>query len=133
MKIDSIKARYSLVYDEVCNYLDKDFLSNQYCDFQNNKCIAQRKHKLYPISRKDGCCFMEFRKCPNLENGRCTVQCIGCKLFSCKFLTKRGIGYWADEIVLLKAFFTREQRNYLVFNFYKTKEKILDKVYEKLK
>lgn len=128
IKIDDIKERYSLVYDEVCSYLDKDFLSNQYCDFQNNKCIAQRKHKLYPVNRKNGCCFMIIRKCPNLDNGKCTINCIGCKLFSCKFLTKRGIGYWADEIVLLKSFFSTEQRKKLLFYFYKPKEKVLHKV-----
>lgn len=133
LKIDDIKKRYSVIYDKLCDYLNKDFISYQYCDFKNNKCIAQRKHKIFPINRKNGCCFMEIRKCPHLINGNCKVQCIACKLFSCKYLEKRGIGYWAYEVILLKAFFNKEQRKHLLFDFYTPKDKVLKKVYEKHK
>lgn len=129
IKVKNIKEKYSLIYDEICNYLNKDFIQNNYCDFKKNKCVAQRKHKLYPPSRKNGCCFMEIRRCPNLKEGKCMVECVSCKLFSCKFLEKRGIGYWGSEIIFLQAFFNRKQRKHFVFDFYKSKEEILNKVY----
>lgn len=34
------KDRYGKIYEYVCNYLKKDFISNNYCDFIHNKCIA---------------------------------------------------------------------------------------------
>ena len=128
IKIRDIAERNSKIYDEVYEYLDKDFISNQYCDFKNNKCIAQRKHQIYPINRKNGCCFMQIRGCPNLKEGNCTVKCLPCRLFACPYLTKRGIGYWANDIILLKAFFSKEQRKHLVFDFYKPKMEILEKI-----
>lgn len=130
IKVENIKEKYSIIYDEICNYLNKDFIQNGYCDFKNNKCIAQRKHKLYPPNRKNGCCSVQIRKCPNLVNGNCTVECVACKLFSCKFLEKRGIGYWGKEIIFLQAFFNRNQRKHLVFDFYQEKESILNKLIE---
>lgn len=128
IKIKDLAERNSKIYDEVYEYLDKDFISNKYCDFKNNKCIAQRKYQIYPINRKNGCCFMQIRGCPNLKEGNCTVQCLPCRLFACPYLTKRGIGYWANEIVLLKSFFNKEQRKHLVFDFYEPKMEILKKI-----
>lgn len=129
IKVKDIRKRYSIIYDEICEYLDKDFLQNEYCDFKGNKCIAQRRHKLYPPCKKNGCCFMEIRKCPNLKDGKCMIECISCKLFSCKYLEKRGIGYWGREIIFLQAFFNKKQRKHIVFDFYQSKEKILNKLY----
>lgn len=128
MKIDDIKKRNAKIYDEVYSYLNDDFISNKYCDFKNNKCVAQRRHRLYPPNRKNGCCFMKIRQCPNLKDGDCTVECLACRLFACPYLTKMGIGYWASDFILLKAFFNKEQRKHLVFDFYEPKGKILDKM-----
>ena len=129
IKVKDVRKRYSIIYDEICKYLNNDFLKNEYCDFIDNKCIAQRKHKMYPPHKKNGCCFMEIRKCPNLKAGRCMVECISCKLFCCKHLEKRGIGYWGREIIFLQAFFNKKQRKHIVFDFYQGKENILNKLY----
>lgn len=123
-----IEKRSSLIYDEICQYLNEDFLSNKYCDFIDNKCIAQRNHAIYPFTRKNGCCFMNIKPCPNLINGRCTVECIGCKLFACNYLAKMGVGYWAEDFILLKVFFTKKQRVHFVFDFYKPKDEVLYKI-----
>lgn len=130
INVDNLYDRNEMIYDEVYNYLTKDFIANNYCDFCNNKCVAQRKHQTYPINRKDGCCFTRIRKCPHLKNGNCTVECLACRLFSCPYLSKRGIGYWASDFILLKAFFTKKQRKHLVFDFYQPKQKILKKIYD---
>ena len=128
IKIDNVKIRNEKIYDYVYNYLCKDFISNNYCDFINDKCIAQRHLNFYPFTSKDGCCFKEIRKCEHLDKGMCNVECMACRLFACPYLTKRGIGYWAHEFILFDAFFSKKQRKYLVYDFYKTKEQVLEKV-----
>ena len=129
VKINNTKEKYSVIYDDICDDLNKNIVDNEYCDFKNNKCIAQRKNKFYPPRRKNGCCSMQIRQCPNLINGKCMVECIACKLFSCSYLSKKGIGYLGREIIFLQAFFNREQRKHFVFEFYQSKENVLDKVY----
>ena len=128
VKNNNIKIRNEMIYNYIYEYLNKDFISNKYCDFINDKCVAQRHFNLYPVTSKDGCCFKEIRKCEHLNNGMCKVECMACRLFSCSYLTKRGIGYWANEIVLFNAFFNKKQRKHLVFDFYKSKEQVLEKI-----
>lgn len=126
ININNIDERYKNIYDDTYNYLQKDFVSNCYCDFCNNKCIAQRRLiRIYPITTKNGCCYTNFGHCTHLKNGSCDAKCIACTLYSCQYLTKRGIGYWANEFVLLNAFFNKKQRHHLVFDFFKTREEIL--------
>lgn len=126
INIDNIDERYKNIYDDTYNYLQKDFVSNCYCNFCNNKCIAQRRLiRIYPITTKNGCCYTNFGHCTHLKNGSCDAKCIACTLYSCQYLTKRGIGYWANEFVLLNAFFNKKQRHHLVFDFFKTREEIL--------
>lgn len=125
----SKKEQLKKIYKEVYSYLKKDFVANNYCDFQNNKCVAQRHFRLYPSNRKNGCCFTRIRTCPHLQQGgSCNVECMACRLFSCPYLSKRGITYYASEFVLLKAFLNRNQRKHLIFDFYKPKENIIKKI-----
>lgn len=130
INIDSKEKQYEKIYDEVYSYLKKDFIANNYCDFQNNKCVTQRHFSFYPPCKKNGCCFTQIRTCKHLQkDGSCNVECMACRLYSCPYLSKRGITYMASEIVLLKAFFTKEQRHHLVFDFYKPKSDILKKLF----
>ena len=129
MNMSSTQKQYEKIYDEVYDYLKNDFIANNYCDFQNNKCIAQRHFTFYPINRKNGCCFTRIKTCPHLqEGGSCGVECIACRLFSCPYLSKKGITYYANEFVLLKAFLNKKQRKHFVFDFYKTKPEVLNKI-----
>lgn len=117
------------IYEEVYSYLKRDFVANNYCDFNDNKCVAQRHFRTYPLNRKNGCCFTRVRTCPHLQKGgSCNVECMACRLFSCPYLSKRGITYYASEFVLLKAFLNKKQRKHLVFDFYKPKTKVLKNV-----
>lgn len=128
IKNNNFKERISKLYDIIYNYLQKDFIANNYCDFIKDKCVAQRRVHFYPLTNKDGCCFMHIRKCTHLNKGKCDTNCMACRLFSCPYLTKRGIGYYANEFVLLKAFLNKDQRKKLVFEFYKSKEEILKQI-----
>lgn len=122
------KERIKKIYEETCMFLDNDFISNNYCDFKNNKCVSQRHFSIYNLTSKNGCCFTYFRTCPNLSCKKCTINCLPCKLYSCPYLTKRGIGYYGSELILFQAFLTREQRKHFIFDFYEPEEKILNKI-----
>lgn len=129
ININSKEKKYERIYDEVYSYLQKDFIANNYCDFQNSKCVTQRHFSIYPPCRKNGCCFTQIKTCKHLQkDGSCNVECMACRLFSCPYLSKRGISYLASEFVLFKAFLTKEQRHHLVFDFYKPKSEVLKKL-----
>ena len=129
LRIKNRREQISFIYDEIYNFLDRDFLSYEYCDFTNNKCVAQRHITLFPVTSKNGCCFMQVRKCNHLKDGGvCEIKCVACRLFSCPYLSKKGVGYRANEFVLLKAFLSKKQRKHLIFDFYKDKEIILNNI-----
>lgn len=121
------KEKYAFIYQTVCTQLDTIFTQNQYCDFRENRCISQR-HRLrdYPVNHKNGCCFMAISPCKQMDKmHQCTANCLPCKLFTCHFLTKRGITYSAYEIPLLKCFFSKKQRMILVNCFYTSQDKLI--------
>lgn len=129
INITNSKERNKKIYNNIYNYLQKDFISNCYCNFCNNKCVLQRHlFRTYPITRKNGCCYTNFGHCSHLKSGKCDAKCLACTLYSCKYLTKRGIGYWATEFILLKAFFNKKQCHHLVFDFFKTEDEILNNI-----
>lgn len=43
LEITDKKEQYTLIYENVCNYLDNQFRENNICDFKNDKCIANRE------------------------------------------------------------------------------------------
>ncbi len=125
--------RNEYIYDKVCDDLENNFLKFNFCDFKNNKCILQRHKNIffnnYPYTSTDGCCFKIIRKCQhNNKDGTCKVKCISCKLFICPYLSKRGIGYYASELLLLRAFYTPKQRGICVNSFYEPEDRILSKL-----
>ena len=128
INISDHKERIKKIYEETCSFLDNDFISNNYCDFKNNKCVSQRHFSIYNLTSKNGCCFTYFRTCPNLSCKKCTINCLPCKLYSCPYLTKRGIGYYGSELILFQAFLTKDQRKHFIFDFYEPEEKILNKI-----
>ena len=44
------KKKFNFLYDTVCDYLDSEFVKNNYCDFKDNICIAKRNH----LSKRKG-------------------------------------------------------------------------------
>ena len=124
---------YEYVYDTVCKDIDNMFSIYRFCDFRNDKCLSQRHKSLftnnYPVPDKDGCCFNVYRKCEYLkEHGGCEVRCLACKLYTCPYITKLGVGLYTSEILLMKAFFNNNQRRDSVFEFFQPEEKVLKKI-----
>ena len=112
LDIDDIEKRYRFIYDYVCSYLDNEFRTKNICDFKNDICISRRNFKSnpknYPLIY--GCCFTKGRVCPNLINYSCSIKCLSCKLFTCRYLTKKHIKYRINDILLLKLFFNLRQK-----------------------
>lgn len=131
--LEQSSNRNKYIYDTVCNDLENNFLKFNFCNFKSNKCLSQRHKNVvlndYPYTSTDGCCFKIIRKCQhNNKDGTCKVKCISCMLFICPYLSKRGIGYYASELLLLRAFYTPKQRGIYVNSFYESENKILSKL-----
>lgn len=121
INIKDLKSRYSYIYDTLCNKLDKEMEQN-YCKFKDNICV---NYELKNPCHENGCCNGKNRgTCKYLIDSKCTLNCISCKLFTCKHLRKRGIVHNLNNYVLSN-FFTPRQRNILRLSFWTSKEDIM--------
>lgn len=124
---------YNYIYDNVCDYLDGFFYGKNYCDFKNNKCGEKVN-----TSSNIGCCRHyknklfgpllpnNFTPCEYLkEEHTCSAKCLGCKLFTCDYLRKKGIRFKIKDILLLNVFFNPLQKYYIKVKVFTPKEKIL--------
>ena len=123
--------RYNYIYDTVCNYLDSYFYGKNLCDFQDNKCGEKRN-----TSSTWGCCrhykikwlgpFSKFTLCEYLkEDYTCAAKCLGCKLYTCDYLRKKGIKFKMKDILLLNAFFNPLQKYFIKYMVFTPKEKVI--------
>ena len=126
--------RYNYIYDAACNYLDSFFYGKNLCDFKDNKCGEKQS-----TSVTTGCChhpkikwlgpFTKLVLCEYLkEDYTCGAKCIGCKLFTCDYLEKKGIKFRIRDILLLDAFFNPLQKYFIKYMVFTPKEKILKRI-----
>lgn len=127
--------RYNYIYDEVCKYLDNCFYGKNLCDFKNNKCGEKRN-----TSSLTGCChhfkikalgpLTKLVVCEylNKENYTCDAKCLGCKLFTCDYLEKKGVKFKIKDILLLDVFCNPLQKYYIKSMVFTPKEKILKRL-----
>ncbi len=125
---------YSKAYDLACDYLDSYFYGKNLCDFCDNKCGYKKDFDL-----ETGCCrhFEKHRqlglllgeKLVNCEylgnNGRCNVKCLGCKLYTCPYLEKKGIKFKIKDIFPINSIFNWMQKIYIKSIIYAKKEDIM--------
>lgn len=138
LTINDKRQRYEYIYDTVCNQLDKEFQDNNFCDFKCDRCKASRAN--YTRNKVMGCCYSfnynvwrgayNIRLCKYLKDNKCTIKCIACKMFTCKYLQKKGIKYNVNNILLLDCFFSRKQKEIISSNFFIDKNEIIDKLLE---
>ncbi len=127
--------RYNYIYDEACAYLDHFFYEKNLCDFKNNKCGEKRN-----TSSVTGCCHHFKVKCLgpltklvlceylNKENYTCDAKCLGCKLFTCDYLEKKGFKFRIKDILLLDTFFNPVQKYFIKTMVFTPKEKVLKRL-----
>jgi hypothetical protein len=124
------KVKYELIYDYVCNYLDSELIAHNYCDFINNKCIANREG--YSIHSENGCCYNKKKGlCDKLINGHCTVQNSSCKFYYCRYLEKNGLVVKYNTIPQIKLFLNHKQKNAITRHFFKSREEIIKMLIDK--
>lgn len=142
--ISNLRDRYVFIYDSVFDALDKIWKEKNPCDFCDNKCSATRNHKY--IDQYDGCCYsfeytdnffypsfiMNKQKCKYLKDDKsCATQNLSCKFFTCSHLQKsKNFSLDMNDFLLLKAFFNKKQMLILKYNFFRSKEEIIDKLLE---
>lgn len=127
--------RYNYIYDTVCNYLDSVFYGKNVCDFKDNKCGEKRNCSLVV-----GCCrhykykligplYPKWVECEHLtKEYKCGAKCIGCKLYTCDYLKKKGIVFKIKDILLLDVFFRPLQKYSIKYMVYTPKEKVLKRL-----
>ena len=138
--ISDIKERYIFLYDAIFHSLDVLWKKNNPCHFCNNICIASKNHKTSHL--QNGCCYsFEYSKSPFkfIENvsickylspdKQCTTQNLSCKFFVCKYLRKSHIfNINPNSFLLFNCFFDNKQKLILKYNFFKSKEEIIEKL-----
>lgn len=123
--------RYNYIYDTACDYLDSFFYGKNLCDFKDNKCGEKIN-----TNSTIGCCrhykikwlgpFSKFVPCEHLkEDYTCGAKCIGCKLFTCDYLEKKGVKFRIRDILLLNVFFNPIQKYFIRYMVFTPKEKVL--------
>ena len=126
LNIKNKKERYEYIYDVVCDYLDSNFYGKNLCEFKNNKCLGDRNKK---FEKSCGCCNGRDRgTCKYLVDGRCSIKCMACKLFTCPSLKKKGIKFRVRDIPLLKYFFSLRQKEVLAYTIFTPKDEVIEKL-----
>ena len=123
--------RYNYLYDEACNFLDRMFEENNYCDFKNDVCVAKRNCR--SNRKKMGCCyrinkkdpFGEFVFCEYLGKKGCNTKCIACKLMTCDYIK---VKLKLESIPYMDCFFNVFQKFIMKISFFTLKEKVLKRV-----
>lgn len=110
------KDRITYVYEETIKALNT-YYKDDFCDFKNRQCIAQRKSG---NGKKDGCC----RFCPIVTDKGCPSENVSCKLIYCKTSIQnfKLIKLW--EIKITKCLSLGRQL-ILNGNFFITKEEFI--------
>lgn len=136
LSLNERRVEYSYIYDKACEELDTIFSQNNFCNFQNDSCVKQRNCKTKNITM--GCCYSfyyrKFDKMP-ISTGRCkylsvkgcTIKCLCCKMFTCKYLRKQGVKFTCEDFFLLNAFLSKKQKDYTTtLSFFTPKEEIIE-------
>lgn len=129
------KERYDFLYDEICYYLDHVCSTQNLCDFKNNKCFAKQN-----TNTTMGCCHhfpdkkwgMLYQKelvpCEFLSQNGCTTKSIGCKMFMCDEVRKKGYGFTVYNILLIRYFFNFIQKLIIKTSVFEPKEAIMKRL-----
>jgi len=124
------REKLGLVYDFSCDYLDSEFQKKNLCEFKNNMCGSNR-NKDKSIQVGSCCVHLKDRKvCEKFDNNRkiCKIKSLGCKLFTCPYLWKKGIKYNINSVPYLKYFLSLRQKAIVKCSFFQDKDEVIEKL-----
>ncbi len=133
--IKDINEKNSYIYDLACDYFDNLFREKNLCAFKDDACSCQRACKTKHTTM--GCCYaFYYRKydgipvytgeCPHLTPTGCDTKCLGCKIFTCRYLKSLGYKFKSDDYFLLRVFLNKKQKKFTDTTYFKTKDEILE-------
>lgn len=134
VNIKDRKERVSYIYDYLCKYFDEDMKKNNYCEFENGTCIANRLG--YSSHEKDGCCYIIKKGlCKYLTDKGCTNPNPSCKIYMCAYLNKvkKVPNYDTKKIFLTNCLFNYKEHEFFKRHYFITKEEYIDKYLQKIK
>ena len=136
LDIKDKEKRLKYLYDLICDYLDKEFRNKNICGFKCDICVRRQDMIDRGIKKdtyKNGCCYsyMKHKDCIYLENGKCKTENIGCKLFTCHYLKKKGYKYKLNDIYLAKYFFNLRQKLYIENAIKMSREEVIKGILER--
>lgn len=128
INIKNLEERYSYIYDIVCDYLDNCFMSQNICNFKDDICVGVL-NKCHCPESKYGCCYGTKRGvCKHLIDKKCSIKSISCKMFTCRYLKRKGIRFKINDILLLKYFFNPIQKYILEYSLFTDKEEMIKRL-----
>ena len=124
------QEKYNLIYDYSCDYLDGEFINKNLCGFKNNMCACNRSKP--EILQLSSCCESgKIRTiCEHFDKNKktCKIKSIGCKLFTCPYLHRKGIKYPIKKIPYLKYFLSTRQKLIVKSSTFQDKDVIVNKL-----
>lgn len=123
------RKKYELIYDYACDYLDNEFRSKNLCGFKNGMCSCNR-HKRKDIQVSSCCERVRTRIiCEHFDHNKktCSIKSIGCKLFVCPYLRKKGVKYPIKKIPYLKYFLSMRQKAICITSIFQDKDVTINK------
>ena len=135
VQINDKKERCNFLYDEICYFLDYVCLSNNLCEFKDDKCFVKRNTDVtmgcchhYP-NKKLGIFYQnKMIPCEYLGEKGCTTKAIGCKLYMCPQVNKKGYKFTVYNVLLIKYFFNFMQKLVIISGIFDTKENIMKRL-----
>lgn len=126
--ITNIKKRYEYIYDLVSDKLDNAFTEGNICNFKDNTCIANREKR--NCHSTNGCCYNVKNEgpCKHLQNHTCSIKCISCKFFTCRYLKRQKIRFRPNDFPIIVYFFNAHQKWILDTSIFESKEVIIKKL-----
>lgn len=131
-QINNKDEKMEYIYMAACKYLDNEFRNNNVCEFCDDVCLAKRR-----IGQKNGCCYQfsdkflglpmlnNFKPCKYNENKACEADCLGCKLYCCDFVVKKGYKYTVFNVPLINYYFNLIQKVIIKLKVYTHKDEVL--------
>ena len=134
-QIENREERMNYLYDEICYYLDNVCVINNLCNFENDKCFAKRNTDAtmgcchhYP-NKKFGLLYQtKMVPCEYLGENGCTTKSIGCKMFMCDEINKKGYKFTSYNVLLIRYFFNFIQKIIIRTSVFDTKKNTIKRL-----